>query len=74
MLAKLGLRDLSQLFGHIDPHLLFPHPLPLPEEKGYNEVAEKFSKFPTFQIIKFPSSEISSQFGKLHPLLSLYPI
>ena len=54
MLAKLGLRDLSQLFGHIDPHLLFPHPLPLPEEKGYNEVAEK-----VFQISNLSNHKIS---------------
>ena len=54
MLAKVGLRDLSQLFGHIDPHLLFPHPLPLPEEKGYNEVAEK-----VFQISNLSNHKIS---------------
>ena len=43
MLSTVGLGDLSQLFGHIDPNLLFPHPLSLPEEKGYFEVADNIS-------------------------------
>ena len=43
MLSTVGLGDLSQLFGHINPNLLFPHPLSLPEEKGYFEVADNIS-------------------------------
>ena len=44
MLSSLGFGDLSQLFGHINPNLLFPHPLSLPEEKDYYDVAEKVSE------------------------------
>ena len=43
MLSTVGLGDLSQLFGHIDPTLLFPDPLSLPEEKGYFDVADNIS-------------------------------
>ena len=44
MLSEIGLGDLSQLFVHIDPNILFPHPLPLSEEKDYHEVAKKISE------------------------------
>ena len=48
MLAKVGLRDLSQLFGHIDPHLLFPHPY-----RQKKKIIMKLQKsFPNFQPFK----------------------
>ena len=74
MLSEIGLGDLSQLFVHIDPNILFLIHFPLSEEKDYHEVAKKSLKFPNFQIIKFPSLVINYQFGKLPRLLSLYPI
>jgi len=43
MLSTIGFFDLSQLFAHIDPSLLFPQPLSLPEEFSYFEVAENIA-------------------------------
>jgi glycine dehydrogenase len=43
MLTSIGLTDLNQLFSHINPKLLFPQPLPLPNEKEYYEAAHTLS-------------------------------
>ena len=52
MLSEIGLGELSQLFGHIDPNLLFPHPLSLPEEESYFEVADKISEISNLSNLK----------------------
>lgn len=45
MLSTLGLANLSQLFEHIDPRLLFPQPLlSLPKEMSYLDAADKISE------------------------------
>ena len=43
MLSTIGFFNLSQLYAHIDPALLFPQPLSLPEEFSYFEVAENIA-------------------------------
>ena len=52
MLSGIGFGELSQLFGHIDPNLLFPHPLSLPEEESYFEVAAKISEISNLSNLK----------------------
>ena len=44
MLSTIGLGDMSQLFSHIQPNLLFPQPLELPNELSYFEVADEISQ------------------------------
>ena len=43
MLSTIGLTELSQLFTHINPTLLFPQPLSLPEERTYQSVANEMA-------------------------------
>jgi glycine dehydrogenase len=43
MLSTIGLTELSQLFAHINPTLLFPQPLYLPEEQTYQSVANEMA-------------------------------
>jgi glycine dehydrogenase len=54
MLSTIGLTNLNQLFSHISPNLLFPQPLPLPEEKEYFEAADSL-----FSISQLSSEKIS---------------
>ena len=51
MLSEIGLGELSQLFGHIDPNLLFLTPS-LPEEESYFEVADKISEISNLSNLK----------------------
>ena len=44
MLSTIGLGDMSQLFSHIQPNLLFPQPLELPNELSYFEVADEIAQ------------------------------
>ena len=43
MLSTIGLAELSQLFAHINPTLLFPQPLSLPKEQTYQSVANEMA-------------------------------
>lgn len=41
MLETLGLQDLSDLFDHLDPKDRFSGPLPLPEERNYEDTRQE---------------------------------
>ena len=44
MLSTIGLTSLSQLFSHIQPNLLFPQPLELPNELSYFDVVGEIAQ------------------------------
>ena len=45
MLHDLGIHSLADLFEHIPNRVKFPHPLRLPEEQDYGELAETLQKW-----------------------------